>query len=155
MPVNARMRIMPMTMDHLAAVMAVERESFSQPWSRDAFKFELIHNEIARYLVAVVQGTVVGYAGMWVLVDEAHVTNIAVLPEWRRQGIAKALLSRLIEIAIAGGADKMTLEVRKSNWGARQLYQDFGFQALGFRRNYYSETREDAIVMWKFDLDQR
>jgi ribosomal-protein-alanine N-acetyltransferase len=100
----------------------------------------------------MVDDTVVGYAGVWVLVDEAHVTNIAVLPKWRRQGIGEGLLTKLMTVAKAHGADKMTLEVRKSNWGARRLYEKLGFVALGCRRNYYAETREDAIIMWKYNL---
>ncbi|MFY9187721.1 MAG: ribosomal protein S18-alanine N-acetyltransferase [bacterium] len=152
MPVPLEIKILPMTMDHLSGVMEVERQSFPYPWSQDAFMFELLHNKVACYLVAMAEETVVGYAGMWVLVDEAHVTNIGVLPQWRRQGIARALLSRLMEIAKANDADKMTLEVRKSNWGARKLYENLGFKALGCRRNYYAETHEDAVIMWKFDL---
>lgn len=152
MPTNANVKIVPMTMDHLPGVMDVERQSFTAPWSEDAFIFELLHNKVAHYLVAMVGNQVVGYGGMWVLVDEAHVTNIAVLPQWRRQGIAQALLNNLIDMAKAHGADKMTLEVRKSNWGARRLYERLGFEALGCRRNYYSETHEDAVIMWKYDL---
>jgi ribosomal-protein-alanine N-acetyltransferase len=144
--------IIPMTMDHLSEVLVVEKQSFSTPWSRDGFMFELLHNKVAHYLVAIAQEMVVGYAGMWVLVDEAHVTNVAVLPTWRRRGIGERLLTELMIIAKNHGANKMTLEVRKSNWGARQLYEKLGFVALGCRRNYYSETHEDAIVMWKYNL---
>lgn len=155
MPAVADLKIIPMTMDHLSGVMDVEKQSFSYPWARDAFVFELLHNKVAYYLVAMVGHTVVGYGGMWVLLDEAHVTNIAVLPNWRRQGIAEQLLKDLMAIAQAQGADKMTLEVRKSNWGARKLYEKLGFVALGCRRNYYAETHEDAIIMWKFDLGRQ
>ena len=152
MPAPADVKIVPMGMDHLPGVLVVEKQSFPSPWSRDGFVFELLHNKVAHYLVAVAEETVVGYAGMWVLVDEAHVTNIAVLPQWRRQGLGEKLLTELMVIAKEHGADKMTLEVRKSNWGARQLYEKLGFAALGCRRNYYSETHEDAIIMWKYDL---
>ncbi len=152
MPPHNNIKILPMAMDHLHGVMDVERQSFPAPWSRDAYIFELLHNKVAYYFVAMVDDTVVGYAGVWVLVDEAHVTNIAVLPKWRRQGIGEGLLTKLMTVAKAHGADKMTLEVRKSNWGARRLYEKLGFVALGCRRNYYAETREDAIIMWKYNL---
>lgn len=155
MPTNLEIQILPMAADHLPRVTEIERQSFLVPWSSDALRFELFHNKVAHYLVAVVENAVVGYAGMWVLVDEAHVTNIAVLPKWRRRGIAKALLRKLINVAVASGVDKMTLEVRKSNWGARKLYEGLGFKTLGCRRNYYAETCEDALVMWKFDLKAR
>ncbi|MGI6128960.1 MAG: ribosomal protein S18-alanine N-acetyltransferase [bacterium] len=149
---SAEVTIIPMTMDHLPGVSVVEKQSFPVPWSKDAFIFELLHNKVAHYLVAMAGDTVVGYAGVWVLVDEAHVTNIAVLPKWRRQKIGKRLLLELISMAKERGATKMTLEVRKSNWSARKLYEKLGFKALGCRRNYYSETKEDAIVMWKYNL---
>ncbi|HHV58014.1 MAG TPA: ribosomal protein S18-alanine N-acetyltransferase [Firmicutes bacterium] len=141
-----------MTVDDIPGVLEVEVESFTTPWKRDAFFFELLHNKVAHYLVAKAGDRVVGYGGMWILVDEAHVTNIAVHPDWRRRGVGETLLKRLLAEAKEHGADRMTLEVRKSNWSARRLYEKLGFVVLGCRRNYYSETHEDALIMWKYDL---
>lgn len=152
MEVVPEVRIEPMTVDDIPGVLEVEEKSFPTPWKRDAFLFELLHNKVAHYLVAKAGGRVVGYGGMWILVDEAHVTNIAVHPDWRRRGIGEALLRRLMAEAKERGADRMTLEVRKSNWQARRLYEKLGFLTLGCRRNYYTETREDALIMWKYDL---
>lgn len=149
---QSEIQIIPMTLTHVPQVMEVERQSFSTPWSKDAYIFELLHNEVAHYLVSMVGDLVVGYAGVWTMVDEAHVTNIAVLPLWRRQKIGERLMLELISLAKEHGCSKMTLEVRKSNWGARDLYEKLGFIALGCRRNYYSDTKEDAIIMWKYNL---
>lgn len=148
----ADVSIGPMTMDDIPGVLEVEERSFAVPWKKDAFVFELLHNKVAYYLVAKAADKVVAYGGMWLLVDEAHVTNIAVHPERRKEGIGEALMLGLMARAKEYGADSMTLEVRKSNWSARKLYEKLGFVVLGCRRGYYSETKEDALIMWKFGL---
>lgn len=148
----AEITIVPMAAEDIPGVLEVEEKSFTSPWSREAFVFELFHNKVAYYLVAKAEDKVIGYGGMWLLLDEAHVTNIAVHPDWRRRGVGEKLLSRLMADAKERGAERMTLEVRKSNWSARRLYEKLGFVTLGCRRNYYTETHEDALIMWKYNL---
>ncbi|HEY8450428.1 MAG TPA: ribosomal protein S18-alanine N-acetyltransferase, partial [Bacillota bacterium] len=125
---------------------------FPTPWSERAFRGELTANHYAHYFVAEVDGAVAGYAGLWIILDEAHVTNIAVHPDFRRRGVAQKLLETLFQRAAQRGCDRMTLEVRKSNIAAQTLYRRFGFEAKGIRRGYYTDTNEDAIVMWKYGL---
>jgi ribosomal-protein-alanine N-acetyltransferase len=136
------------------AVLAVETRAFKTPWPRTAFEEELDGNELALYVVLIDEATshIIGYAGMWKIIDEAHVTNIALLPRYHGQGLGKILLAALIAQAKEMGAVKMTLEVRESNFAARQLYEKFGFQTAGVRRGYYSDTNEDALIMWKDPL---
>ena len=129
------------------SVLTVEQQSFTLPWSRAGFVGEM-KNELAYYLVMVDRGTIIGYAGMWIIVDEAHVTNVAIMPEYRGQKNGEKLMSRLIDQAKERGAISMTLEVRASNMVAQGLYAKFGFVSRGIRRNYYSETQEDALIMW-------
>jgi len=128
-------------------VLIVEEQSFTLPWSRAGFVGEM-KNELAHYLVMVDQGRIIGYAGMWIIVDEAHVTNVAILPEYRGRKLGEKLMSALIEHAKDRGALCMTLEARPSNTVALGLYAKFGFISRGIRRNYYSDTQEDALIMW-------
>src|SRR5690606_34080568 len=104
--------------------------------------------------VAEADGLVVGYAGMWVIIDEAHVTNIAVHPDHRRAGIGRLLLEALMEGAADRGCDRITLEVRKSNRPAQQLYLSYDFVPRAIRRGYYTDTNQDALVMWKYRLQR-
>jgi ribosomal-protein-alanine N-acetyltransferase len=129
-------------------VMNVEMQSFTLPWTREAFYNELHHNQYARYLVLEDGGKIAGYCGAWIVVDEAHITNIAVLPEYRGKKLGEALLMKMIELARSMGAIRMTLEVRVSNTVAQSLYKKFGFQIGGIRKNYYTDNQEDAYVMW-------
>ena len=138
-----------MTCDHLDEVLAIEQASFPTPWSRYAFTYELQENEFAHYIVALVQGRVVGYAGIWVLLDEAHLTSIAVHPEWRGRGLGRALMGEMLALARSLGVRAMTLEVRPSNLPARRLYASLGFEERGRRKGYYADTGEDALIMWK------
>jgi ribosomal-protein-alanine N-acetyltransferase len=128
-------------------VLAVEQRSFTTPWSREGFVNEM-NNELAYYLVLVEAGNIIGYAGMWLIVDEAHVTNVAVLPEYQGKKLGEKLMSALLEHAKNRGAIRMTLEVRASNKIAQGLYSKFGFTSQGRRRNYYTDTKEDALIMW-------
>jgi ribosomal-protein-alanine N-acetyltransferase len=141
-----------MSLEDLDQVMAIEEVSFPTPWSREAYRREIVANSYAHYLVMLAGGEVVGYGGMWVVLDEAHVTNLAVNPTRRREGRGKRLLSALIELAAALGAERLTLEVRRSNQAAQMLYIRQGFVACGVRRNYYADTQEDALVMVKEGL---
>ncbi|EAX46888.1 ribosomal-protein-alanine acetyltransferase [Thermosinus carboxydivorans Nor1] len=144
--------IRPMTADDIDAVLEVERASFTTPWSRAAFAAEVADNDLAYYLVGEADGAVVGYAGVWIILDEAHVTNIAVLPAYRGQGLGEQLLTALMAYAKKRGALSMTLEVRVSNEGAQRLYRRLGFMPRGIRKQYYSDTKEDALIMWKEGL---
>lgn len=142
------LNIRPMLLTDVDAVLAVEKLSFLTPWSRDAFVAEAGDNDLAVYLVIEADGKVVGYAGMWVILDEAHVTNVAVLPAYRGRGLGEKLMRALLEKARGRGARRMTLEVRPSNTVALSLYDKLGFAPWGRRPRYYSDTQEDAIIMW-------
>lgn len=150
-------RIVPMGESHLDEVLAIEKVSFPTPWSRSAFLGELFDNQFAYYYVCLKEGRVVGYAGMWIILDEAHVTNIAIHPHFRGRKLGKLLLMEIMRQAVCLGAEKITLEVRPSNKVAQKLYRQLGFVAAGIRKGYYSDTLEDAIIMWKhlYDVDER
>ncbi len=140
--------IQPMAEADLDEVLAVERNSFPSAWSRGSYEREL-RNDNSFYFVAQHSGKLVGYAGMWVIFEEAHVTTIAVKSECRRRGLGKRLLSLLIDFARARNAARLTLEVREGNEAAVALYEQFGFERKGLLPNYYGDTGEDGIVMWK------
>lgn len=142
-----RLSIGPMTQADLEAVQAIERASFTTPWPSYAYRNELDSNRLAHYLVVRAGLAVVAYAGIWLLVDEAHVTTFAVDPGWRRRRIGERLILTLLDLAIARGAREATLEVRLSNLAARRLYEKFGFQPVGIRPRYYSDDHEDALIM--------
>ncbi|MBO9600395.1 MAG: ribosomal protein S18-alanine N-acetyltransferase [Cohnella sp.] len=126
----------------------IERESFTAPWSEEAFRNELMNNMFAKYMVMERDGGILGYGGMWMIVDEAHVTNIAVREAYRGQGLGKRLLQELMRTAQWLGALRMTLEVRVTNEIAKSLYERMGFVPSGIRPNYYSDNMEDALIMW-------
>ncbi len=142
-----------MRVEDIPAVHAVERQSFATPWPAYAFRQELESNRLARYLVARAGNEVVGYAGIWLMVDEAHITTFAVLPRWRRLGVGSRLLLDLLDLSRAVGATTATLEVRLSNAAARALYERFGFRPVGLRPRYYSDNNEDALIMTSDPLD--
>jgi ribosomal-protein-alanine N-acetyltransferase len=136
-----------MAFDDLPAVHAIEKASFAVPWPTDAYRNELTTNRLASYVVARAGDAIVGFAGLWVMVDEAHVTTFAVDPRWRRRGVGEHLLLALIDIAVARRAREATLEVRLSNVPARRLYEKYGFKPVGIRPRYYSDNGEDALIM--------
>lgn len=142
-----RLRIDPMRTTDIPAVHAIESASFPTPWPPYAFRQEIETNGMAHYLVVRAGERIVAYAGIWLMVDEAHITTFAVLPAYRRRGIGGRLLSELLELAARLGARVATLEVRLSNSGARELYQRFGFRPVGLRPRYYSDDGEDALIM--------
>ena len=154
MALTARVVVDAMRLDDVAAVHEIERLSFRSPWPAYAFEQELKGNRLARYVVARAGDRIVGFAGIWMMVDEAHVTTFGVHPDWRRQAIGRQLLLNLAEISTAIGARRLTLEVRASNEVAQALYAAFGFEILGRRRAYYTDDGEDALVMTTPDLDQ-
>ncbi|CAN5770035.1 ribosomal protein S18-alanine N-acetyltransferase [soil metagenome] len=136
-----------MTAADIPAVQRIERASFPLPWPDYAFRQELETNRLAHYIVLRVGSLAVAYAGIWMMVDEVHVTTFAVLPDWRRRGIGGRLLLVLLRLAQEHGARVATLEVRISNVPARALYQRFGFRPVGIRPRYYSDNAEDALIM--------
>jgi len=142
-------KIRKMTTEDLLAVVEVENICFTTPWSEDSFRNELTTNMLAVYYVAEFEQRVVGYAGMWHVMDELHITNVAVHPEFRGKKIGNQLLEALIGFSSSGPYTGMTLEVRVSNDVAIKLYTKYGFEKLGIRKGYYQDNKEDAIVMWK------
>jgi ribosomal-protein-alanine N-acetyltransferase len=154
------LRIEPMRVDDLDAVLAIERVSFPHPWSRQAFLYELRENRVARLWVARLpaedaepppeappEAPIVGYLCLWLVADEMHVTNFAVDPTHRQRGLGRHLLGTLLELYRRNGARRAALEVRPSNHSARRLYEAFGFRQVGLRKGYYFDTGEDALLM--------
>lgn len=127
----------------------LDKLCFSEPWSYESFKQEIIENDLAIYIVAEIGKQIVGYAGIWLIMDEGHITNVAVIPEFRRKGIAKALIEVLINICESENIIAETLEVRASNEPAKNLYAQYGFKEAGIRKGYYEDNHEDAIIMWR------
>ena len=148
-------KIVPMTADHLEELEKLERICFSRPWSRKMLAEEL-ENQCAAFLVAEdsVSGRVLGYAGLMVVADEGYITNVAVFPEYRRQGIAAQILQVFLQFAAANHLAFLTLEVRPSNAAAIALYQGFGFREVGRRRNYYDLPKEDALILTKYYTEE-
>ncbi|SFF98793.1 [SSU ribosomal protein S18P]-alanine acetyltransferase [Desulfotomaculum arcticum] len=138
-----------MMFEHLDQVILIENISFPTPWSKNAFDYELTYNDFAHYIVALNDDNqVIGYAGVWIILDEGHITNIAIHPGWRSTGLGFTLMQELISRAALLGVERFTLEVRPSNKPARALYQKLGFVEKGLRKQYYTDTKEDAIIMW-------
>ncbi len=127
----------------------IEELCFASPWSLDTIVHEIVENELALYVVGEVDGKVVGYVGIWLIVDEGHITNVAVHPDWRRKHIGEAIIKALIDVTEKNGVMAHTLEVRASNIPAQKLYRKFGFKAAGLRPGYYEDNGEDAIIMWR------
>lgn len=144
--------IRPMTFEDLDHVVELERMIFSSPWSADLFRCELDHDDRTMYMVAESDGTLLGYIGSQVLDKEVHVTNMAVEPGSRRSGLGSALLLECIRRGLERGARWVTLEVRLGNDEALNFYCGFGFEELGVRHGYYTDTGEDAIIMATGDI---
>ncbi len=142
-----------MTRSDVPDVYKIETQSFRMPWSKKSLLSEL-DNNLAHYLVAQEDGKVVGYCGMWVLFDECHITNIAVDPSCRRNGYGKSLLYAAMAVGDLFGATAMTLEVRETNRIAQDLYSKFDFEKQGFRKRYYQDTGEGAILLWNTNLQR-
>lgn len=142
------MLIRPLTQFHAAEMAEIEKQCFSLPWSYEAVKTELL-NPIARYIGAFVGGRLIGYVGIQCVLDEGYITNVATVPDMRRQGVADALMTDILAFAEEKGLCFATLEVRESNISAQRLYKKHGFLQAGRRRGYYEQPREDAIIMTK------
>ena len=135
-----------MTLNDVDAVYAIETAAFARPWTREDFIKEMTVNTCARYLVAERDGKIIGYAGAWIVLDEAHITNVAVAESFRGQGIGKLLTAGLLQYASNLGVVYATLEVRRSNEKAQKLYQSLGFEYVGVRKRYYEDNGEDALI---------
>ena len=145
--VMSNLEIREFNINDIEELYEVELTSFTDPWSKESFKDEL-NNEIAHYLVGSINNRVVAYIGAWFILDEAHITNVAVKSDFRRQKIAKQLITAFIVLAKKHQITSITLEVRASNIPAQSLYQQFGFEKQGLRKRYYADNNEDAIIMW-------
>lgn len=144
--------VLDMDLSHIDDVIIIENLSFKTPWKKEDFVAELTRNICARYKVLIIDNRVVSYGGMWVLLDEAHITNIAVHPEYRGIGLGNVIVEQLIKEANKNNISSMTLEVRMNNISAINLYKKYGFIEEAVRKNYYQDTGEDAIIMWKYDM---
>lgn len=137
-----------MNLDDISTIVEIERESFTSPWSEEAFRTELTQNLFAKYMIVELEGIIIGYGGMWIIIDEAHITNIAIRSQYRGMGHGEQLLKEIMKTAHWLGAKRITLEVRVSNATAQSLYRKMGFYAAGVRPAYYSDNLEDALIMW-------
>lgn len=139
-----------MNESHIQGVYDLSKESFAIPWSLDSIKKEL-NNPQAKYIIAQNLSTeeVIGFVGVWIILGEGDITNIAVSPKYRKQGIGSKLLVNLLEVCKSNNCEDITLEVRASNIPAQGLYKNFGFKEEGLRKKYYSDNGEDAVIMWK------
>ena len=143
-----------MTVQDVDAVTEIEKATFARPWTREDFLREMEVNKVARYLVYVLDGEIVGYAGAWVILDESHITNIAIREDMRGRGYGKALVKALLQYLSNLGAEYATLEVRVSNATARHVYESLGFVRMGKRPHYYEDNGEDALLMVCADMPE-
>jgi ribosomal-protein-alanine N-acetyltransferase len=141
------------SIDQIDDVLAVEQASFTNPWTREMYVSELANHGVSFCFVARnTTQDVIGFCSFWRVLDELHINNLAVLPEYRRHGVGSALLTRALAEGGTLGARRATLEVRRSNDAARLLYERFGFTIAGVRRGYYTNPVEDALILWKDGL---
>ncbi|KRQ87701.1 Mycothiol acetyltransferase [Caloramator mitchellensis] len=144
--------IKDMHLGNIDDVVKIEYLSFNTPWTYEAFISELTRNKVAKYRVLLKNERVIGYYGLWLLYGEGHITNIAIHPEFRGIGLGKMLLDDILSVSRENKMHALTLEVRVSNHIAIKLYKKYGFIEVARRKGYYSDTGEDAIIMWKYDI---
>ena len=142
------MTIIKMTACHVPQIAELEKLCFHDPWSENSIASEL-HNKLSNWLVAIDDDQVVGYVGSQTVLGETDMMNIAIHPQYRKQGIATALIHNLIEILKEQNSHSLMLEVRRSNDAAKSLYMKMGFVEVGVRRNYYRNPKEDALILRK------
>lgn len=141
--------------DQIDAVLKIESASFTSPWTREMYLSELENRNVSYcFLASIGDGPAVGFCSFWRVLDELHINNLAVLPDYRRQGVASELLAYVLRKGFQLGAVRATLEVRKSNTPALMLYERFGFTVAGIRHDYYSHPQEDALILWKDQLGE-
>ncbi|SFB38084.1 ribosomal-protein-alanine N-acetyltransferase [Lentibacillus halodurans] len=144
----AELSIRKMGLSDIDAVMEVEKKSFMTPWPKDILLQELSHNQYAHYYVMLIDQQLIGYAGMWHVIDDAQITNIAINPDFRGRKWGETLFLYVLQQAVQMGTKRLSLEVRVSNIVAQRMYRKFGLVPGGVRKNYYADNQEDAIVMW-------
>ena len=144
--------ICSLKLEHIDRILVIDSLCFPTPWSRESLEKEIENSELTKYVIAKKSGIVIGYAGMWIILDEGHITNIAVHPEYRGIGVGSLLLEALIEICKIEFIKSMTLEVRESNARAQNLYKKYGFFQNGIRKGYYRDNKENALIMWKYNI---
>jgi [ribosomal protein S18]-alanine N-acetyltransferase len=138
--------------DDLTGVLAVEAESFTNPWTREMYAWELQNRSVCHiYVVRVPEERVVGFCAFWLVFDEIHINNVAIRPAYRARGLGTALMTHVLAEARRLGARRATLEVRASNAGALRLYERLGFYVAATRRHYYTNPVEDALILWRDD----
>lgn len=147
-----KVEIIKASLENIEDIVRIEDLSFTIPWSRKSISDEITVNKFATYFCAAVDGKIAGYAGIWHICDEGHITNIAVHPDYRQNGVGSALLEQLLGYAQKENIVGLTLEVRKSNFAAQGLYRKYGFEDAGCRKAYYADNGEDAIIMWKHNI---
>jgi ribosomal-protein-alanine N-acetyltransferase len=136
--------------EEIDTILTIEQASFTNPWTREMYVAELKNRGVSFfYRARAADGRVVGFCSFWRVLDELHINNLAVVPEWRRQGVASALLTFVVAEGRRLGARRAMLEVRRSNEAALYLYERFGFTVMGVRSNYYTNPVEDALVLWR------
>jgi ribosomal-protein-alanine N-acetyltransferase len=145
------LEVCPFKKEYIDEILSIEELSFHDPWSKDSMEKEL-QNSFARYLVVKSSGKVIGYGGMWLILDEGHITNVAVHPDFRGIGAGNLILKSLIELGKIESIIALTLEVRSSNNVAQNLYYKYGFLLEGIRKGYYADNNEDALILWKRDI---
>lgn len=145
---NIHLRYVPIHEDYLTAIMEIEKEAYPEPWTPGMFREEM-RSKRSYFYLAFYGDTLIGYAGFWLVLDEAHITSLTVARDYRGYGYGREQLQHLFVVAEEHGVRTYTLEVRVSNERAKKLYESVGFRAVGLRKGYYSSTREDAIVMIK------
>jgi [ribosomal protein S18]-alanine N-acetyltransferase len=147
----SNLRIAPLEERHIARVVEIEKASQSCPWSEQSFRNELSQDH-GIFIIGELGTDLIGFAGEWILIDEAHIITVAIAENFRRQGFAEKLIKELLLRALSKGATCATLEVRASNKPAIELYEKMGFAATGKRKNYYPDNKEDAVIMWLYNL---
>ena len=138
-----------LSLKHVEDVLLVEQLSFADPWSRESCRYELVENELAYYYGCFMEQRLLGFGGFWQILTEGHITNVAVHPDFRSQGLGKLLVTHMMCYCRALGGTAMTLEVRQSNTAALALYSKFGFASVGVRPHYYDDL-ENAVIMWVY-----
>lgn len=149
MLMTGKLQLFRLQVQHVDQILEIEQVSFPTPWTKGSFLSELLENTLAYYYGCFQEDRLMGYAGMWIIIDEAHITNVAVHPDYRGKKVGEIIMLHMMTQALERGAYKMTLEVRPSNITAQKLYRRLGFESVGRRKGYYTDNQEDAIIMWK------